>query len=280
MPKIRLLIPLLLLFFGCQPSGDMADEVVARVYDEYLTREELADRLPPVFEPTDSAKLARDAIEQWISTTALVNIASRNLPEELMDFDEQIENYRQSLIIYAYESELIRQKLDTIISDSEVEEYYHAHIQNFLLTDYIVKVRYVKLNENAPEQEEFEKLFTAEDEDKVGELFRYCQQYAENYFLEEDSWLYLKDLLKEIPLNPVDLEVFLKENTELRFEERDYTYYLKIYDYKLIDDISPLSLERETIKNLILNKRKVDLINKMRSDIVNDGLNEKHIEIY
>ncbi|NEN25191.1 peptidyl-prolyl cis-trans isomerase [Cryomorpha ignava] len=268
-----------ILMLSCKDTSEPEEDVVARVYDDVLLRSELAAKIPYGQSPLDSTRIADQIIKNWIHDKAVLNFAERNLSESQKDFSKQLQDYRSSLVTYAYERELINQKLDTVISDEEIRTYYDANIDNFKLKSYIVKLRFVKLSIDAPKQNKLEKWFQSDDEKDFEKLYEYCQKYAENFYFEENTWLYLQDVLKEVPINETDWDNFLRNTTYYRFESGSFQYLVRFFDYKLKDDRSPLSLERGKITDLILNRRKVELINKMREDVVNESYANKKIQV-
>ncbi|MBV1923083.1 MAG: peptidyl-prolyl cis-trans isomerase, partial [Flavobacteriaceae bacterium] len=57
-------------------------------------------------------------------------------------------------------------------------------------------------------------------------------------------------------------------------------YLVKIEDILLTNDIAPLIYVEPTIKQIILNKRKLELIKNLERDITKDALKNKKFEIY
>lgn len=268
-----------ILMVSCKDSSEPEEDVVARVYDDVLLRSELAAKIPFGQSAVDSTRIADQIIKNWIHDKAVLNFAERNLSDSQKDFSKQLQDYRSSLVTYAYERELINQKLDTVISDEEIKAYYDANIDNFKLKSYIVKLRFVKLNLEAPKQNKLEKWFKSDDEKDFEKLYEYCQKYAENFYFEENTWLYLQDVLKEVPINETQWDNFLRNTTYYRFESGSFQYLVRFFDYKLKDDRSPLTLERGKITDLILNRRKVELINQMRDDVVTESYANKKIQV-
>lgn len=268
------------ILFSCKTAPDETANRVAKVYDDVLTRDELISKMPPGLTGDDSARVAEQMVTNWIHNKAVLNFAEQNLSEAQKNFSHQLDEYRNSLITYAYERELINQKLDTNVSDQKIEAYYNAHIQNFKLKTYIVKLRFVKFGDGAPKQRKLEKWFRSDDPEDFDHLYEYCHKYAENYYFGEDTWLYLQDVLKEVPIEQKDWDSFLKNTTFYTFNTERYTYLVRFFDYKLKGDTSPRPLERDRIKDLILNRRKVELINKMREDVVEESYANKKIQVY
>lgn len=276
-----LFILLLLLMASCdlfQKNG--SDRPLARVHEKFLYESDIVGLIPQGTSSEDSIKLVQGYVQGWIRQNLVIHLAELNLPDEQKDMQKQLEDYRNDLLIFAYEKELVRQKLDTSVSTSEIEEYYKENQRNFELKDYIVRVIYVKLEKNPPQLEKVRKwLRSGKDKDREA-LEEYCRRYAANFYTDTEAWLYFEDLLKEIPLKAYNWERFLRNNRFVELDDEQYIYLLGIIDYRLKNSISPLSLEKEQIRNILLNKRKLELINRMKNDIYQDALARNNFEIY
>lgn len=202
----------------------------------------------------------------------------------LANFEEEIrkdvEEYRRSKIVYLYEKELVRQSLDTNVTDNEILEYYTQNKSNFELKDYVLQPTYVKLELNTPQIEEAKEWIQSYEEDNFVNLEDYCHKYAVKYTLDSTVWIYFKDISKEMSLDVQNTADFLKKNKFITHEDNNYLHLLKINNYVMKDSISPISLERENIKNILLNKRKISLIKKMHNDVYQNALNRGRVEIY
>jgi hypothetical protein len=278
---MALLSCLLMMVLSCRDDvrGDLGPEVV-KVYEHVLYTSDLESKMPEGYAKADSARIASQIVNNWIREKVLLNMAEQNLSEAQKNVDKQLEEYRNSLVVYAYERALIGQKLDTIVSDEELAAYYNDNIETFKLKSYIAKMRFVKVASEAPMQNKLQKWFLSNEEADYEELYDYCRKYADNFFLEEDKWLYLEDIMKEVPLPAEDLSSFLKSGSDHTFESNNFTYYVRFFDYRLKDDTAPLALERSKIKNLILNKRKATLIVQMRDDVVNEAHANGKIQLF
>ncbi|MES2593312.1 MAG: peptidyl-prolyl cis-trans isomerase [Bacteroidota bacterium] len=271
----------ILLLVSCNKSGDNENrEIIARANDAFLYKDNIKNIVPQGTSPKDSLELLKKYIENWIHEILVIQKAESNLTDAQKDVEKQLEDYRNSLITYAYEKELVKQKLDTVISGAEIEEYYTANKSNFELKDNIIKVIYVKVNKRAPGINKLVKWYKSDNLKDREQLAEYCHQFAENFYLDDNSWLLFDDLLKEIPIQTYNEELFLQNNRFVEVSDSMYSYFLNIKGFKISNSLSPLSFEKENIKNIILNKRKLQLITKMKEDIYNDAANNKNIEIY
>ncbi|MDP1745149.1 MAG: peptidyl-prolyl cis-trans isomerase [Bacteroidota bacterium] len=272
----------LLLIVSCTSKKDQDGnrEVIARANNAFLYKDNIQDIIPVGTSSKDSLERLIKYIDSWVREVLVIQKAEDNLTEEQKNVEKQLQDYRNSLITYTYEKELVKQKLDTTIGNQEIEEYYNNNRNNFELKDNIIKVVYVKVNKKAPGINKLQKWYKSDIPKDKELLAGYCHQFAENFYLDENSWLLFDDLLKEIPIQTYNKELFLQNNRFVEVTDSTNSYFLNIKGFKIRNSLSPLSFERENIKNIILNKRKLQLITKMKEDIYNDAANNKKIEIY
>ncbi|MAX81176.1 MAG: hypothetical protein CL843_13510 [Crocinitomicaceae bacterium] len=253
---------------------------IARAYDNYLYLDEIKPQIPRNISSDDSAVIANSLINNWIEKQVILHNAEQNLNEEKKNVEQQLKEYRNDLIIYTYQSELVDQKLDTLVSNGEIETYYEQNKDNFELKDYIVKVVYVKLDSNAPQISKVKKWVNSKDEADFHMLEDYCHQFAANYYLDVNNWLYFNDLLKEIPFETFDKERIVRSTQLIELEKSGYVYFVKIKEFRLKDGTSPLVLERNKIKRIILNQRKQALIARMKKDLFQRAEEKNEFEFY
>lgn len=271
-----------IFFYSCGPQAEKDKDrvAVARANNEYLYLDEVKD-IVPVGTPTkDSLELITKYIDNWIRESLVTQKAESNLGDEQKNVEKQLRDYRNSLITYTYEKELVKQKLDTVVSESEIEEYYNNNQADFELKDNIIKVVYVKVDKKAPGIEKLKRMYKSDDMSERELLASYCHQFASNFYLDDSSWLLFDDLLKEIPIQTYNKELFLQNNRFVEVSDSLNHYFVNIKGFKIRNSLSPLGFEKENIKNIILNKRKLQLINKMIEDVYNDAANNNKIEIY
>lgn len=273
--------PILLLFFSCSLNKkEQPEKVVAKVYDKYLYESDIQNIAPQKINKEDSLLLVKKYINNWVREMLVIHKAESNLTEEQKNVEKQLQDYRNSLITYTYEKELVRQKLDTLVSNEETENYYNENKENFELKDNIIKVLYIKVNRKAPHIEKIKKWYKSENSKDRKLLESYCYQFAENFYLDDNIWLLFDDLLKEIPIETYNKELFLQNNRFVEVQDSASYYFVNIKGFKIKNSISPISFEKENIRNIILNKRKLELINKMKEDVYKDALTKKDFEIY
>ncbi len=254
--------------------------MLARVYKNYLYASELKDIVPPGTNPKDSILLVKNYINNWVSRNLFLDKAKRNLRPEDMNFDKQLEEYRNSLIVYQYESKLVNQNLDTIVPDSAIENYYKKNVGNFQLKDNIVKAFYARFNDKDPHLGKIKKFFYSDRPEYRDSLNKYIENYSDFYYLDDETWILFDDVLKFVPIQTYNQEAYLQNHRQIEVTEDPYIYFVKFSDFKIKEGISPLSFEKDNIRQIILNKRKLEIISNMREEVLQNALKNNDFEIY
>jgi hypothetical protein len=280
MKRISILISLVILF-SCTNRKDKINEApIARVFDEYLYPSDLKGVIPDNLNVSDSISIARDYIDNWIRKKLILYKAEENLTDDEKNIERQIEDLRTSLLIYKYEQNVLENKLDTIISNSEIEKYYNENMSNFLLDNTIVKALYIKVPRKAPKIYKVRRWYRSDDQEDVKELESYCYENATNYDYFDDDWIDFSTILDKIPLQISNEEWYLKNRENIEIRDSTYYYFVRIKNYKLAGTVAPLEIENDNIKSILLNKRRIKMIQKLESSIYNDAYNRRHFNIY
>ena len=252
--------------------------VVAALLHKYLYATDIRNLVPKGVSKNDSLTIIRSYVQNWIQQQSVLKRAEDNLEEERKNVDKKLEEYRNSLITYIYESELIKQKLDTFISNEDIEKYYNENQNNFQLKNNILQVVYFKLPKTAPKLPKVKGWFRSTNAKDRKLLEEYCYQFATDYYFNDEEWLLFDDLLKKIPIKTYDQEQYLKNNRYIEIPDSTHIFFVNIKGFKIKESLSPLNFERENIWNLIINNRKLELIREMEKDAYQDALQKKEIE--
>ncbi|MDD5506759.1 MAG: hypothetical protein PHD25_00340 [Bacteroidales bacterium] len=279
MKNLSFLLPI--LFLGCNSgffqTGE--DQMLARVYDTYLYRSDVEHIVPEGTNPKDSSMMVKNFINKWIEEQLLIHAAEQNLTADQKNFRDQLENYRNSLLIYTYESHLIQKNLDTIVRDDEIYRYYEENKQNFELKENIIKVHYVILKDPPRKNDPLKRLLISNDPADKEELLNYCTKNALSFYLE-DEWITFSELLKIIPIETYNQTIYLQNNKYVEFNDSSFYYFIRFLDFKIQESVSPLNFERENIRNIIINKRKAELIDTIRKEMLQQAMNNNGFEIF
>lgn len=274
--NISLLLITVLLFAGCHRSDDTP--VVARVYDHELHRSDLAGIVPAGISAEDSAAIISNYVDQWVRQTVVLAKAEKNVKQ---DFTRQLGEYRNSLLTYAYERQIVDQLLDTVVTQAQIREYYDNHRSDFLLKNSIVKAVYViapKRSNAVPALKNIVNKRQFSDAEVV-DMEQLATRHGLHGYYDSDTWIPFYSLQSAVPITTYNESLYLRQNNTIVLSDDSLAYFVRILDYKVTDELSPLDMQRQAIKSIIVNRRKVELLDKMQSDLMAEAEKGNHIEI-
>jgi len=236
---------------------------LARVDNNYLYIEDI------IFSSlqNDSSLIIEKQTDQWIKNQLLLKSAYENVIN-VNNVDNQVLQYKNNLILFEYEKITYQNNIDFLVSDEELNKYYENNIKDFVLPFDLVKALYAKIPVDAPDIGGFRKIIKEYPDSDINAIRSYCFQFAEKSFLEDTIWVKLDDIILNNPLLLInDRSQFLKRNMYVENVDKNYYFFFKIVDKRLIGETSPLSFESNVINAIILNKRKQELFDKLRDSI-------------
>lgn len=252
---------------GANPSG----KLMASVYGEELYASEIIAALGSISSQRDSNAAVKEFVNAWVKRQVLLHEAQEKLSDEEKDKSLQLDQYLNDLLIYELEQKIIGQKLDTAVSDLEINRYYNNNRSNFELKENIVRMIFFKLPSDLPKIDKLWSQFQKGRKEDLEELTLTAVETGGNFFRDEEVWLSFNDLVKEIPINTYNQENFLNNTKVIRLNDNKFVYFVKILDFKIRNSASPLEFERDKIKNIILNKRKVSTVQRYEEELIRKG---------
>jgi hypothetical protein len=245
------------------------------IYDNDLYFEDVESSFQNNISAEDSLQLLNTLVEKWVKKQILIQKAKINLEDELMDVEKQVQDYKNSLLIYKYQNILVQQKLDTLVSDLDLKNYYVDNKSNFKIKNDFVQINYVKVKKEVPNLWKLLKWYKSEDSRSLELLEDYCYQFADEYSLHSD-WIVLSDLMYKLP-NGSSINQF-KSKKYFELKDENFYYFVYVKKKKNIGDISPFELEKKQIKTILINKRKLDFLRNMENQLYKEVLSKNLIK--
>jgi hypothetical protein len=224
--------------------------------------------------------MADDYINKWIKQVLLLQKAMENLSPEQKDVTRELEDYKNSLLIYRYKNELIAQRMDTTITEKHILDFYTENSASFKLKNNIVKAIFIKTPNELANPEQLRQLCSNDSEEGILELRDFCVRYAKNYDILTDRWVDFEVIANKIPQSIDQPERFLRNNDIMEFNDSTYYYFINIQDYKLKNEQAPLEYVRDNIKNLILNRRKIEFLKQIENNVYSEGIRKNNFKIF
>ncbi len=265
---------------GSQKEDENAAEIVAKAGSASLDMDEFREHFISTGVQKDSSYLSKKTIENWAREALFYQEALEKLNDDEMRVEREVENYRKSLVNYIYQTKIVEANLDTNVSKQEIEDYYNGHRDNFILNENIVKVNYFKIPVKAQGLDKIKRLLYFNNPKDGEQLKNLCIQNAENFFMNDSTWLLMDDLKKEMPKLKDQPDFNLSPGRVLEFTDSQYYYFLRVKDLKTKNTMSPLNFERQNIKNFVINNRKAQLINEYKQLLFEKAKGNKTFVIY
>jgi len=262
--------------FEEQPTGTP----IARVNQSYLYKVDVANLVAENTSKEDSALIVSNYINRWATQQLLLDKSKINLPQDqLTEYERLVNEYKKGLYTEAYKNIIVSQQLDSAVSNASMIEFYNNNSENFRLNDELYKVRYVTLDKDFLDVGEIRdalQRFNQKDRDKLNTL----NIQFKNYNFNDSVWMKKERLVEDIPVLITNAQTELKKSGYVQLQDSLGVYLLKIQDVLQTGDIAPLSYIKPTLKQIVLNKRKLELIKKLETDITKDAIKNDEFEIY
>lgn len=256
-------------------------EAIARVGDDYLYKEDIATLVPNGTSKNDSIAIVKDFINRWATQKLLYQGAELNLSKEKTEtFNELIEQYKVDLFTEAYLEELVIRKIDTVVTEDQIVDFYNKNKQFFKNSNELVKLRYINLVKENPK---FEKIkakfssFTPKDKTELAELAVQFKSYAFN----DSVWVDINQVYEKLPfINADNKTQYISDGINYQYPDSTTMWLVKVKQVLPKDSPTPLQFVKPTIKQVIINKRKLELIQKLQKEITDDAIKDDKYEIY
>jgi len=269
-----------MLLWSCDGFGNEEKKTpIASVSDTYLYYEDIKDILPASADETDSTAIVNAYINRWAVEQLLLGQAKVNLPNSTQQrFRMMVKEYERNLFTEAYKNAYVSKQLDSTVSDQVIQNYYELNKENFHLNNELLKIRYVFLNKEYSDTEEVIEHLKRFDEEDIEELTRRSYQFKQ-INLNDSVWIKKEVLLTEFPFLKESAEE-LKKDRFIELQDSIGVYLLKVEDRVERNDIAPLAFIKPTIKQILFNAQKIELVKKLEKDIIEDAVKNKKFQIY
>lgn len=266
---------------GCgQEHNHKGKTPLVEVSGEFLYKEDLQAALPLNISKDDSVLFAEHYIRNWIEDALLFDKAEGNIPDN-DKISKLVENYRRALIMHTYQEELVNQKLANDISEEEINAYYEKNKELFRLDNPLVKGLFIKVPLSSPDLGNVRVWYRKNNQDVIEKLEKYSLRNAVSYDYFYDRWTSVPDVAAKIPLKVLYTDAnYLDKNRNVEVKDTAFCYFLHIEDFLGKDKQKPLDFARDEIKEILINLKRVEFINKVKEDLYQRASDRNKIIYY
>ncbi len=276
------LLAALFALSGCNVISDMVhdDQVVAKAGGHKLYRSQLARYIPDDASREDSTRLAEQYINSWASEILFVRTAEQQLSKSEKDLSAELEEYRHSLLRYRYEQRYIQDRLDTAITQAQINEYYEAHREIYNLSRPILKLRFIDIMKDSQNREEIMGKLPATGGRELKDLDSLAYISSLRYMDKSQEWTDAAVLAREFGTDWETMLTHLKDNYII-FESEERGDVRAGYVFGIIrSGPAPVEFCAPSIRDNILSARKRDLLASLEQDLLTEAEKNKDFVKY
>jgi len=264
-----MLIPL--LFTMCTGGGASDDRVrLAKVGTNVIYLDEVLEGMPKGLSAKDSTSYVQQFLKNRVKELLIYDKAAKNIPQS-QDIDELVENYRRSLVIYAYQQQVLNEKMQNDITDTEIQVFYENNRDRFSAGHDLIKGIFIKMPKAAPDLAKLKKLYKNSSNEAFSQIEKYCVQNGGQFECFYDRWVILDDILDQISYDTGKNADFLRTHSTLDVVAGEFEYLLYVDDYVLAGSTAPLEYVKDEVRNIVANTRKTEFIHRFEQDLLREA---------
>lgn len=256
------------------------DEVVAKVGRHRLHKGEVEQYIPAGISREDSIAFAQKYIKAWAGEMIIGDMAMTQLSKAERDITREMQEYKNALLKFRYEQRYIADRLDTLVSDAQVEKYYNENQKVFTLKMPIAKVCYLRIPQSSPMKDQLKKMLESDSEDDIDALDSLARTFASKYTRYNDKWVDMVTLARDFGTDYGSLIAQIKDSYIDIVDEQGMEHIAYLVTYIPSGKIPPVDYCAEKIRSVIIGQRKHLLEANLEQDLLDDALKKGNFIIY
>ena len=278
--QILLLIVAMLVWTSCSNKIDHGGKTpLVGVGTDFLYQEDVEQMLASDRMIKDSAEFVQKYIEHWLEDVLLYNQAKRNVASS-KDIARLIDNYRKSLLLNIYQERLVTQQLDEEILPSEIEAFYESYKSMFKMEEPMFKGLLLKVSKKAPKLDAVRRWCKSVDPADLEKLEKYTLTNAQVYEYFHETWTPVSTIAPKVSRSEDELRRMVAEKKMVEFSDSASVYMINVTDYLPVGEFKPLDLAEGEIKELLVNSRKAEFLQRVRREIYDKALKSGDVVFY
>jgi len=252
---------------------------LVKIGNKVLYRSDLEENIPAGLSKEDSIIASEHFIRSWVNDILLYNIAVKNLSDK-GKIDRMVEDYRRSLFIYQYEERLVNERLTKEIDEQALYDYYNQNKDKLQVERPLIQGIFLKVPVSAPQLKEMRLWYKSTTSDARENLEKNSAGNAVIYDYFVDTWTDFNSVMDKFPKDLLNRADFAVRKKTLEKQDDDYFYLLNITDCLLPGDNAPYENAKETVKEILINQRKIEFLKKTQDELYQRALDKDEIQFY
>lgn len=246
--------------------------IVAMVNNRKLYMSELDNIIHPAISQKDSTALANSYIDQWVRDQLLMQEASKFFSTDF-EIEKLVDDYREKLIKFNFEEKIIAERFDTLVTDNELSGFYEKNKEQFVLNQPLFRCYYAKVPDTAKKIDNFYRSWRKNDTEVMDE---YLSKNSIERALDEKRWYtwpQIENWSDQFSLSSA------KSAVDQHISDGDFEYFLKVLEYRAEKEISPLPFIKDQLVQMILHKRKQNIIEGYKTELYDKAIQADQIKL-
>ena len=261
-------------WFGNEP------ERVAQIGKEILYKNQVEGLLKNAPSADDSLNLVNHYIDLWAIDNLLLKKAEVELTKEEKDVDQELADYRKSLLVFRYQKKYVEERIDTLIEEEEILSYYNNNQEHFLLDSPLFKLRLIKMRLHSPYLPMVRNIYRSNTIEDQAQLKLLCESSAEIYTDYDGKWLSEQELAQDLPVGSMERIHALIKDGYIDTRDSLYAYLVRVDGFVPAREPAPIEQTEAGIRQIIVSKRKQQLLKDLETEVLKEGWNKQMIKIY
>lgn len=251
--------------------------VLAQVFQYKLTFDDIKDLIQGYSTAEDSIQQVRSLAEHWVRDRLLLVEAEKNFPKEV-NMNKLLEDYRQSLVMHFFEQRVIEERLDTVITENDLQRYYEVNKEQHRLESGILKGYYFKIKIPLNRNDKILQSWKTFPSKHFEEVLTYTAKHAKTNWADSSEWHEMNMVVQLFPegtLSPSGI----RSNRSVVRQDHDYIYLLYPTEVYYEGDIAPLSRIRTQAAKYIIHQRELELLERIKKEIYDRDIQLDQVKI-
>lgn len=280
MSRIVILLCIAAFACACHQQVDHGGRTpLVEVEGMFLYAEDLESVKPVGLSRDDSVMFVEEYIRNWVQDALLWQKAVRNIKGN-PEVNEMVEAYRHSLVLHLYQQALMEERVQTEISNEEVDSFYRLHPDVYRLEYPLAKGLYIKVPLKGKDVNKVRQWYTRTDQESVEKLEKYSLQHAVDYHYFYNQWTRIDEVVKKLPVNVSDVSAYVKKFSEIEVKDTAFYYFLHIDSLLVVGDLKPVEYAAGEIREALLNARQMEFMKQMRDQLYEEAQEDGDVTYY
>ena len=201
---------------------------------------------------------------------------------EKKSIDAKVSVYKEDLLVHAYKVKALETRFrDTMVSQTDIEKAYHENQRIIRLSDDLIRVVYVFLDQDSNLKSRVRKILRdMDDQDAFMDLKNICQTHSKKFNINRSKWFTYSNLKRDLP--------FLEQKNlrSLRFDRvysfssgdsKAFCYFIKIVHR---GSPAPIDYVKTKLKTIVINRRKLKFVKQLKRSLYKETIKTKDYEVF